>query len=621
MGEENPESGAIMNPETQAVNHNPWKKNDQEPMICIVQCNHRGNAKTRVTQISCVLCAHVFHAECLNITKEPIVWTCHQCRGMSETISKLCNKLELLLNQNSKLTDIVLENQRLISSLSIECSNTSSTMISLVSEVDGPKSLKDDIQHVATSVGKLSCSVENIDEFESEDEEEDDVPPQGTLLLGDSLLRSMESNTDNLKINCQRGAKLSDIKKCLKDLNPKKQKFANLYLVCGTNDTATKKGVDKISDDFKSVVQLAKEKSENVHLCSILPRADEKGDLVKIDNLNRLLMKIATENQVEFIENDRNFRFQDGTVDEMTLAAADKLHLSAVGCKRLLQNMKLEDKVKVTISEGPQSLWKTQPDTGKHEAPTSWNEPLPVPPPPRAPVMPNHNMLESSQPALHPQPIKFRGPSCTFSNFYCSPLNKWGIQFRSSEHAYNYRKAIEMGQHVTAESIRNAPTPRQSQIIADDITTDDRWRAMKQSVMYDLLQEKSHQCQAFREDLLASRGRSLIEDTSHEFWGRGHTGTGLNMLGRLLMTLRDNLPPNKSHQASSPRHSQPRPNYSRHNYPRQTIPRHNDSQPRCFNCGEKSHNVKTCRHPAPIQCYSCLRNGHKQKFCQFKNQH
>ena len=620
MGEENPESGAIMNPETQAVNHNPWKKNEEDPLICIVHCKHRGNAKARVTQVTCVICAHVFHAECLDITKEPNVWTCHQCRKISETVSKLSTQLELLLNQNDKLTEIVLENQRLIRSLNTECSNTTSTMITLVAEVDELKNLKENIQEVATSVGKLSCSVENVDEFESEDEEEEDATPHGTLLIGDSLLRSMKSKSEELEVTCHSGAKLTDVIKCLKKLNPKRQKYANLYLVCGTNDTTTKKGADKICDDFKSVLQVAKEKSENVHLCSILPRADEKADLGKIDNLNRLLMTTATETQVQFIDNDKNFRFQDGTVDELTLTVTDKLHLSAVGCQRLLQNMRLQDKIEVTLGEGPRSLWKTKQDTRHHPAPTSWNEPLPVPPTPRAPVMPNHNVRDSAQLVIHPQPIKFRGPSSTFSNFYCSPLNKWGIQFRSSEHAYNYRKAIEMGQHVTAESIRNAPTPRQSQIIADDITTDDRWKEMKQSVMYDLLKDKSQQCQAFREDLLASRGRSLVEDTSHEFWGRGQSGTGLNMLGRLLMTLRDNLPPNKS-QTSLPHYRQPRQNYPRQTYPRQSFPRYNDSQPRCFNCGEKSHNVKTCRHPAPIQCYACFENGHKQKFCKSSNQH
>ena len=50
--------------------------------------------------------------------------------------------------------------------------------------------------------------------------------------------------------------------------------------------------------------------------------------------------------------------------------------------------------------------------------------------------------------------VKFRGAGNPLSNFYQAGIEVWGIHFASNEHAYQYRKATEMGQHVTAEEIQ-----------------------------------------------------------------------------------------------------------------------------------------------------------------------
>ena len=36
----------------------------------------------------------------------------------------------------------------------------------------------------------------------------------------------------------------------------------------------------------------------------------------------------------------------------------------------------------------------------------------------------------------------------------------------------------------------------------------------------------------------------------------------------------------------------------------------------CYNCGERNHISKNCRHGGPIVCSSCKREGHKAKFCR-----
>ena len=219
------------------------------------------------------------------------------------------------------------------------------------------------------------------------------------------------------------------------------------------------------------------------------------------------------------------------------------------------------------------------------------------------------SIVQSNQSKTETGVIKFRGANSTLSNFYLTPITVWNTTFKSTEHAYNYRKAIEMGQHTTAEEIRQSRTGREAMDIAKSIATNEHWSNVKQSIMYQLLQIKATQSNAFRQDLLASKGKSLVEDTVNEYWGRGRMGDGLNMLGRLLMVLRDQLasqplPPSSPPQTSNSRFFQ-----------RKSYPSDRSRQTHCYNCGEPSHNVLTCRHQSPLKCFSCHSFGHKRKSC------
>jgi ribA/ribD-fused uncharacterized protein len=543
---------------------------------------------------------------------------------MPQTVQSLCEKLNALTEQNNKLNEVVLLNQKLLYDLLSQQSTTDTLITAVRSDLEILKDVKGDLKKVVTSVRKIAGPVESDeDDSDVEDEDEDEAEPKGTLLIGDSLVRSLQSTADDLQVTCLSGAKLNEIKKTIKKINTKKLKYSDIFIVGGTNDTATKKSAEKIAQEFQDLLQEAKPKAADVHVCSITPRTDANANISKIDNINQLLSTVANNLQVNFVNNDNNFKYQNGTIDETALLTADGLHLSAAGSSKLLLNMKLQEKAKVSFGYGPVSRWQ-EDSPGKNTASlgNSWSNPLPVPAPP--PVVPSSvepvviSMADNCEEVRHrsshsdAEPIKFRGSRSSFSNFHGAPLKKWGMLFPTNEHAYNYRKAIEMGQHATAETIRYALSPRDAQLKGQDIKTDERWKSIKQSVMFDLLQDKARQCPRFKEDLEASRGRLIIEDTAHEYWGRGHAGSGLNMLGRLLMTLRDNLPATvKGPGVNRNTESQVRrPHYVRRN----------DEQPRCFNCGERSHNVRTCRHTSPLQCYACFRHGHKQKFCHNQGQ-
>jgi hypothetical protein len=230
MGEAQDTNDNLQNTFNEAAN-NLWMKNDQEDLICYKICKHKGNAKLRILQVSCVLCTHVFHAECVEITKEPHVWTCYPCSKMPGTVQHLCSKLDDIINQNNKLNTVVQENQRIIKELLVQCVETSAVVASLATHMDELRGMRTQVQHVVASMEKFNGPSDDFDGLESDDEDEIDVQPQGTLLIGDSLIRSLESTAEDLKINCLSGAKISDIKKALKQINQKKQKYKDLYIM------------------------------------------------------------------------------------------------------------------------------------------------------------------------------------------------------------------------------------------------------------------------------------------------------------------------------------------------------------------------------------------------------
>ena len=200
-----------------------------------------------------------------------------------------------------------------------------------------------------------------------------------------------------------------------------------------------------------------------------------------------------------------------------------------------------------------------------------------------------------------------------------APLYIWNIQFLRLEHAYHYRKAIVMNQHTTAENIRCAHSSFKAMRIGRTVKTDERWKNLKASLMYQLLNAKADQCPIFHSTLKSTTGRSAIEDANIEYWARGKDGTGLNMLGHLMMTLRDSLA-TKPMNAHNPPVTNPRP---QNKWSPQTQRSHNPNtfgpQIRCYNCNERSHTADTCRLPSPVMCFSCNRSGHKKKFCPVTN--
>ena len=127
------------------------------------------------------------------------------------------------------------------------------------------------------------------------------------------------------------------------------------------------------------------------------------------------------------------------------------------------------------------------------------------------------------------------------SNLYKNPIEFEGRIFPTSEHAYQYGKFKDI---KVREWAMKAPKPYLLSILAHGIFAWDiveNWSKKKVERMYKILQVKFSDNELKRQ-LLETRNAILLEDSKTDaFWGIGKKGTGRNMLGKLLMKIREEI--------------------------------------------------------------------------------
>ena len=545
---------------------------------CTVTCKYDGEnpdtmAKGKCYWVRCCLCVHWFHPDCVSLPQDETegVWTCTSCRCIADDVSTLKKTVNSLMELVRK------------------CYSTIAEMDA--SHKDLCKAIKD--QQSSPVLPPLP-SIDN--------------KPKLSLLVGDSLIKNIQSKNEHLVVTSN-VPKVDDVTVELE----KSEKVDSVYVVCGTNDCKGKDDPQVITESFRRLMNQAKTTASKVHIASIPPRTDDPEVQKKIDTVNQLLVVVANEEKVSFINNDENFTYKNNTAD-LSLLQLDGCHLSHDGILRLTKNLGLQDHTRSTLkppktfhSRQTAKPWndvvndKGMPDTQQsaaecHGIATSWKPPPPPPSPPRQNHAPRTKVL-------------FQGHKHPLSNFFPCEISLYDKQFMSAEAAYQYRKALQYHDWDRAEDILNCKRAVEAKRLGDDISTDQQWWDIRQSVMMEVIRQKARQCSEFRNTLLASQGNVLVEDTVHEFWGRGKQGDGQNKLGTLLQALRSNMPalvpPKRDNQRR---------------------PRRNDYQPNrisrdsgCGFCGERGHSSDVCGHGRPIKCNHCNGFRHKEKQCWNKN--
>lgn len=128
-----------------------------------------------------------------------------------------------------------------------------------------------------------------------------------------------------------------------------------------------------------------------------------------------------------------------------------------------------------------------------------------------------------------------------FSNMAPFEIEIDGVTWPTTEHYY---QAMKFDDPALREEIRSASSPFRAAAIGNDRTHTIRadWDAQRVDVMERAMNAKFAQHPDLAQMLLATGNKPLSDHTAADgFWGLGRDGRGQNMVGVILMRIRDRL--------------------------------------------------------------------------------
>lgn len=141
----------------------------------------------------------------------------------------------------------------------------------------------------------------------------------------------------------------------------------------------------------------------------------------------------------------------------------------------------------------------------------------------------------------------------SLSNFSEHSFEASEINFKSSEHAFMFTKAISFGDIEQADKILETDSPIVAKHLGREVIDydDDVWVKHRVAVMYDVLTYKFTQNEDARAELLATYPKQIVS-TNDSVWGIGldkhdpkvsdpANWNGENLLGECLTKVRDSL--------------------------------------------------------------------------------
>ena len=128
-----------------------------------------------------------------------------------------------------------------------------------------------------------------------------------------------------------------------------------------------------------------------------------------------------------------------------------------------------------------------------------------------------------------------------FSNFSAHRIFLKDKIWKTTEH---YFQAQKFAGTEHEEKVRLAHSPKEAAELGRNRKLPLRkdWEKVKDNIMLEALRAKFTQHKDLREILLGTDDTILVEHTKNDsYWGDGGDGSGKNMLGKLLMKLREEL--------------------------------------------------------------------------------
>ena len=148
------------------------------------------------------------------------------------------------------------------------------------------------------------------------------------------------------------------------------------------------------------------------------------------------------------------------------------------------------------------------------------------------------NIMKQDNPILFYGTKDFYG---CFSNFSPHRIELDGQSWPTTEHYFQAQKFVGT-EHEDAT--RYAATPKNAAMMGRDRKRPLRadWEQVKDDVMRKAVRAKFSQHEEIRAVLLGTGNAEIIENAPGDYyWGRGTRGTGKNMLGIILVEVREEL--------------------------------------------------------------------------------
>lgn len=129
-----------------------------------------------------------------------------------------------------------------------------------------------------------------------------------------------------------------------------------------------------------------------------------------------------------------------------------------------------------------------------------------------------------------------------FSNFTPTPITIDGRVWPTVEHFYQAMKSPYL---IDQENIRMAKTPGMAKRLGQKCIMRDEWELVKMAVMTEAVFTKFSTYPELKKLLLETGDAEIYEDSPFDkIWGtgvKGGIGEGQNLLGKVLMHVRDKL--------------------------------------------------------------------------------
>jgi N-glycosidase YbiA len=134
---------------------------------------------------------------------------------------------------------------------------------------------------------------------------------------------------------------------------------------------------------------------------------------------------------------------------------------------------------------------------------------------------------------------KLRDPGGFMSNFWPAKIYIYGCWWRWVEAPYQSQKTYNLAEK---KLIWEATKPMQARDLGQTVTMISDWDQIKRTVMKECCLAKFLQHADLRKQLMETGTEELIEDSPVDsWWGCGKDGTGQNVLGQVLMEIREEL--------------------------------------------------------------------------------